>query len=175
MQSAQPAIDCARPSDQSHVLIKLKKIQKERERTQEIERENQRLLQRLSQIMSVNRLENYWKNPHPNFLNRVYIKEPQTKRRTQSVPARKVADDRQTGVSQQSTAKSRSCKRCPTCSGKPVTPIVVIISSIFFRNKAIKNHLIFFIMSSLCIPFNRLFLNSVYHLHRQTNHGIINY
>lgn len=32
---------------------------------QEIEKENQRLLQKLSQIMSVSRVENYWKEPHP--------------------------------------------------------------------------------------------------------------
>lgn len=65
VQSAQPAIDFARPSEQPHVLVKLKKIQKERERMQEIERENQRLLQKLCSIMSTNRIENYWKDPHP--------------------------------------------------------------------------------------------------------------
>lgn len=72
VQSAKPAVDIARPSDQPHVLIKLKKIQKERERTQEIERENQRLLQKLSQIMTTNRMENYWKEPHPRFESKIY-------------------------------------------------------------------------------------------------------
>lgn len=65
VQSAQPAIDFAPPAQQPHVLIKLKKIQKERERTKEIERENQRLLQKLSHIMTINRVENYWREPHP--------------------------------------------------------------------------------------------------------------
>lgn len=128
VQSAQPAIDFARPSDHNHVLIKLKKIQKERERTQEIERENQRLLQKLSQIMSVNRLENYWKEPHPNFLNRVYIKHPQSKRRSQSVPARRVALDQSLEISQPSSSKSRSSLRCPTCSGKFIMPNPVIFA-----------------------------------------------
>lgn len=65
VQSAQPAIDFASPVQQPHVLIKLKKIQRERERIEEIERENQRLLQKLSHIMTINRLENYWREPHP--------------------------------------------------------------------------------------------------------------
>lgn len=65
VQSAQPAIDFHRPMQQPHVLIKLKKIQQERERMQEIERENQRLLQKLTQIMNTNRLENFWREPRP--------------------------------------------------------------------------------------------------------------
>ena len=65
MQSAQAIIDVARPPHLPHVLVKFKKIQRERERMQEIERENQRLLQRLCSIMTTNRLENYWKEPHP--------------------------------------------------------------------------------------------------------------
>lgn len=50
---------------QPHVLIKLKKLQRERERMQEIEKENQRLLQKLTQIMNTNRLENFWRQPRP--------------------------------------------------------------------------------------------------------------
>lgn len=67
VQSAQPAVDVRRPTEHPHVLVKLKKIQKERERMQEIERENQRLLQKLSQIMTTNRVENFWKEPHPRL------------------------------------------------------------------------------------------------------------
>lgn len=67
VQNAQSAVDYSCPPDHPHVLIKLKKIQKERERMQEIERENQRLLQKLSQIMATNRVENYWKDPHPRY------------------------------------------------------------------------------------------------------------
>lgn len=65
VKSAQSAIDFEKPPDQPHVIHKLKKVQRERERIQEIERENQRLLQKLSQIMITNRIENYWKEPHP--------------------------------------------------------------------------------------------------------------
>lgn len=107
-------------------MIKLKKIQKERERTHEIERENQRLLQKLSQIMSVNRLENYWKQPHPNFLNRVYIKTPEPKRRSQSVPPKRVSVNEKTEIQQLTSCKSRTSHRCPTCSGKPILSTVVI-------------------------------------------------
>lgn len=98
----------------------------------EIERENQRLLQKLSQIMSVNRLENYWKDPHPNFLNRVYIKTPPSKRRAQSVlpaPPKKSIISSKTAPNEPNPRKSmktsRSCMRCPTCSGKPITANVV--------------------------------------------------
>lgn len=149
VQSAQAAIDFSRPSDHTHVLIKLKKIQKERERMHEIERENQRLLQKLSQIMSVNRLENFWKQPHPNFLNRVYIKTPTPSsssslkhRRAHSVPPPSSSSSSKSSIithqitstelkqTQQNTShspptKSRSCMRCPTCSGKPITTKVV--------------------------------------------------
>lgn len=65
VQSAQPAIDFIRPQHQPQVLIKLKKLQRERERMEEIEKENQRLLQKLGQIMNTNRLENYWRAPRP--------------------------------------------------------------------------------------------------------------
>lgn len=146
VQSAQAAIDFSRPTDHTHVLIKLKKIQKERDRMHEIERENQRLLQKLSQIMSVNRIENYWTQPHPNFLNRVYIKTPpppsstssSIKRcRAQSVPPpssllKKSIITNQISLTElpqqnpsQTVIKSRSSMRCPTCSGKPITTKVV--------------------------------------------------
>lgn len=158
VQSAQAAIDFSRPSDHTHVLIKLKKIQKERERMHEIERENQRLLQKLSQIMSVNRLENFWKQPHPNFLNRVYIKTPTPsssslkQRRAHSVPPPSSSSSSKSSIithqitstelkqTQQNPSlspptKSRSCMRCPTCSGKPITTKVVNrMYSIFSTN-----------------------------------------
>lgn len=108
----------------------------------EIERENQRLLQKLSQIMSVNRVENFWKQPHPNFLNRVYIKTPpppsKQRRRAQSVPppssqksiitnhtTSSELRERQQDPSHTPPVKSRSCMRCPTCSGKPIATNVV--------------------------------------------------
>lgn len=145
VQSAQAAIDFSHPTDHTHVLIKLKKIQKERERMHEIERENQRLLQKLSQIMSVNRVENFWKQPHPNFLNRVYIQTPppstKQRRRAQSVPPptsstkKSIITNRTASTELQKTQKvsaytpppvrSRSCMRCPACSGKPIPTNVV--------------------------------------------------
>ncbi|XP_031640063.1 uncharacterized protein LOC116352020 [Contarinia nasturtii] len=121
VQSAQAAVDVRRPTEHPHVLVKLKKIQKERERMQEIERENQRLLQKLSQIMITNRVENFWKEPHPRFLNRVFIKQ-----RAQSVPARKISIPDNTEDSMPPSVKSRGSARCPTCSGKPVISTVKI-------------------------------------------------
>lgn len=65
VNSAQAVIDATCPPHQPHVSIKSKKLQKERERLAQIERENRRLLRKLSQIMITNRVENYWKDPHP--------------------------------------------------------------------------------------------------------------
>lgn len=65
MKSAQAVIDATCPPHQPHVSIKSKKLQKERERLDQIEQENRRLLRKLSQIMVSSRVENYWKEPHP--------------------------------------------------------------------------------------------------------------
>lgn len=157
VQSAQPAIDFSRPADHMHVLVKLKKIQKERERMHEIERENQRLLQRLSQIMLENRLDNYWKEPHPNFLNRVYIKSSSSsassssKRRAQSVPPQPkksiITNNEMTAMESynqsnlRTLSKSRSCMRCPTCSGKAITTTNVVILGNKFQFHTLWHHL----------------------------------
>lgn len=68
VKSAQAVIDATCPPHQPHVSLKSKKLQKERERLAQIERENRRLLRKLSQIMITNRVENYWKNPHPKLV-----------------------------------------------------------------------------------------------------------
>lgn len=68
VQSAGPAIDFRPPTSHPHVTTKLKKIQRERERLDEIERENRRLLQRLGEIMNTRRLENFWQQPRPKYV-----------------------------------------------------------------------------------------------------------
>lgn len=71
VESALPAIDTHPPLYGSHVKVKLKKIQKEQERSQQINYENFLLLQKLNYITRTSRVDNTWKNPQPNFLNRV--------------------------------------------------------------------------------------------------------
>ncbi|XP_058825576.1 uncharacterized protein LOC131685706 [Topomyia yanbarensis] len=73
VETAVPAIDFHPPADRAHITQKLKKQQKERERTEKIERDNIRLLQRLGSIMSTKRLDNIWTHARPNFLSREYI------------------------------------------------------------------------------------------------------
>ncbi|EAT36244.1 AAEL011661-PA [Aedes aegypti] len=73
VETAVPAIDFHPPPARAHITQKLKKLQKERERTEKIERDNIRLLQRLGAIMSKKRLDNIWTHARPNFLSREYI------------------------------------------------------------------------------------------------------
>ncbi|XP_055614324.1 uncharacterized protein LOC129760695 [Uranotaenia lowii] len=73
VETAAPAIDFHPPPARAHITQKLKKQQKERERTEKIERDNIRLLQRLGAIMSKKRLDNIWTHTRPNFLSREYI------------------------------------------------------------------------------------------------------
>lgn len=73
MQSALPAIDTSPPAHRSHVTIKLKKQQKENERCSKIERDNFLLLQKMDYIMKTSRLDNFWRTPRPNFLNKIAI------------------------------------------------------------------------------------------------------
>ena len=75
MQSAGPAIDFRPPSSHPHVNVKLKKTQQERDRLAEIQKENRRLLQRLGEIMSTSRLENFWLHPRPKFYLKVITKK----------------------------------------------------------------------------------------------------
>lgn len=53
--------------------MKLKKKQKETERCKKIEQDNFLLLQKMNYIMKTSRVDNVWKTPQPNFLNRVSI------------------------------------------------------------------------------------------------------
>lgn len=73
VKSALPAIDTGPPAFQNHVVLKLKKRQKESERCKKIEQENFLLLQKINDIMRTSRVDNAWKTPQPNFLHRVTI------------------------------------------------------------------------------------------------------
>ncbi|CAK1544272.1 unnamed protein product [Leptosia nina] len=69
--SALPAIDDRPPAPRPHVAVKLKKVQRELDRKIKIQNENFSLLQRLNTVMKVNRLDNRWTKPLPNFQQKV--------------------------------------------------------------------------------------------------------
>ncbi|XP_026314561.1 uncharacterized protein LOC113226211 [Hyposmocoma kahamanoa] len=71
VRSALPAIDDKPPPARPHVVLKLKKQQRESERKNKIQNDNFSLLQRLSGIMKLNRLDNHWVRPLPNFHHKV--------------------------------------------------------------------------------------------------------
>ncbi|XP_022820729.1 uncharacterized protein LOC111352450 isoform X1 [Spodoptera litura] len=71
VRSALPAIDDRAPAARPHVALKLKKNQRELDRKNKIQSENFSLLQRLNDIMKVNRLDNHWRKPLPNFQQKV--------------------------------------------------------------------------------------------------------
>lgn len=111
MLNAVPAIDYFSPTVYPHIQIKFKKTQREYERTKQIEKENVRLLQRLTAIMNTKPVENFWKSPRPNFLNRVYIDYPKkvnSLRNETPTNTRPLSEIR----------KGASANRCDTCNGK---------------------------------------------------------
>ncbi|KAG4069524.1 hypothetical protein HA402_006890 [Bradysia odoriphaga] len=117
VQSAGPAIDFRTPSSHPHVIFKLKKTQKEWERLNEIQRENRRLLQRLGQIMSTRRLENFWQYSRPNFLNRERLYTT-SKRPKTSPPLCKTERDPSTDDATKPAPLIRGqSARCMVCSG----------------------------------------------------------
>ncbi|KAL0849645.1 hypothetical protein ABMA28_013900 [Loxostege sticticalis] len=71
VRSALPAIDDRAPPTRPHVALKLKKCQRELDRKNKIQSDNFSLLQRLNAIMKVNRLDNHWPKPLPNFQQKV--------------------------------------------------------------------------------------------------------
>ncbi|CAH2004355.1 unnamed protein product [Acanthoscelides obtectus] len=75
VKSALPAIDNRPPPFRAHVAIKWKKHQKEIERCSQIERENFILWQKMNDLAKTSRIDNVWKTPQPNFLNRVAMYE----------------------------------------------------------------------------------------------------
>ncbi|XP_050296561.1 uncharacterized protein LOC126736310 [Anthonomus grandis grandis] len=72
---ATPVIDTKSPPFRGHVALKLKKLQKENERTEKIERDNLILLQKLRHIMTTHWSDNYLA-PQPTFLSRVGVYRP---------------------------------------------------------------------------------------------------
>lgn len=58
-----------------HVLIKLKKQQKEKEKHEKIERDNFTLLRKLSYIMRTNRVDNCWITPQPKYKKNLNVNE----------------------------------------------------------------------------------------------------
>ncbi|KAK6622936.1 hypothetical protein RUM43_008788 [Polyplax serrata] len=71
--NALPMVDFGPPLQHGHVTVKLKKLQKERERQMKIEEDNFKLLQHLGAIMTKKRVDNYWETAPPTFLRRVGI------------------------------------------------------------------------------------------------------
>lgn len=67
--SAGPAIDFKAPTVYPHVNLKLKKVQREHERKEQIGKENIRLLQRLGAIMKIRRIENFWQQKRPEYVD----------------------------------------------------------------------------------------------------------
>ncbi|EDW15216.1 uncharacterized protein LOC6573689 [Drosophila mojavensis] len=125
VMSARPAIDTKSPRRHDHVQRKWKKLQNERERQQQIERENLRLLQKLGDIMSTKRMNNLWLEPRPNFLHREkmfhtrpYSSLPQVVTIYGAQPPGPVLYG--------SMPKPSVVGRCPTCSGNPERTQVVI-------------------------------------------------
>ncbi|XP_054738705.1 uncharacterized protein LOC129244845 [Anastrepha obliqua] len=130
LHSAKPAIDMRCPPFYPHVILKPKKMQKEKERLQRIEVENVRLLQKLGDIMKTKRMSDLWLAPRPNFLHREKLFET---RPYSSLPKLITIYGPKSSVehemSLQRTLKSPNSlmvHRCPTCSGKPERTQVAI-------------------------------------------------
>ncbi|KAH8326749.1 hypothetical protein KR067_013141 [Drosophila pandora] len=125
VMSARPAIDSHSPRVHEHVQRKWKKQQVERERQEQIERENLRLLQKLGDIMRTKRINNLWLEPRPNFLNRekLFPTRPYS-----SLPEIVTIYGKQPpgpliyGI----LPKPKVMGRCPTCSGNPERTEVAI-------------------------------------------------
>lgn len=110
VQSAGPAIDFYPPNEYPHITAKLKKLQKESERQDKVNKDNIRLLQRLGSIMTTKRLKNFWDAPRPSFLNREVIPHLNIRSSTLSTDD----DEADTTEPQVVTTKNK----CAICSGK---------------------------------------------------------
>lgn len=116
VETAGPVIDFYPPSEYSHITTKLKKLQKESERQEKVNKDNVRLLQRLGEIMTTKRLKNFWEHPRPSFLNREVI--PHFTFRSSSV-APASPDRRESTLDSDTDAVSAARKSsCAICSGK---------------------------------------------------------
>lgn len=110
VQSAGPAIDFYPPNDYPHITAKLKKLQKESERQDKVNKDNIRLLQRLGTIMTTKRLKNFWDAPRPSFLNREVIPHLNLKSASSST------EDDEEALAEPQVSMSKS--KCAICSGK---------------------------------------------------------
>lgn len=112
VESAGPVIDFYPPSEYSHITTKLKKLQKESERQEKVNKDNLRLLQRLGEIMTTKRLKNFWEHPRPSFLNRERV--PHLIFRSSAV-APETPEQRESSLDIDATTRKPSCA---ICSGK---------------------------------------------------------
>lgn len=110
VQSAGPAIDFYPPNEYPHITSKLKKLQKESERQDKVNKDNIRLLQRLGSIMTTKRLQNFWPSPRPSFLNREAIPHLNFK------SSGSTTDEAEADSSESQVVVSKS--KCAICSGK---------------------------------------------------------
>lgn len=123
IQGAGPVIDFYPPSEYSHITTKLKKLQKEAERQEKVNKDNVRLLQRLGSIMTTKRLKNFWEHSRPSFLNREVIPHLNFRSNSTAVSPssssmrRESAVELNDGESDSSAMASRK-SRCAICSGK---------------------------------------------------------
>lgn len=119
VQSIGPAIDFYPPTDYPHITAKLKKLQKESERQDKVNKDNIRLLQRLGSIMTTKRLKNFWNSPRPSFLNREVI--PHLNLKSSS----SMTEEDETEVAE-TTSAVVSKSKCAICSGKFRKPNKII-------------------------------------------------
>lgn len=110
VQNIQPAIDFQQPTEFPHIAMKLKKLQKESERQEKVNKDNIRLLQRLGSIMTTKRIKNFWDKPIPNFLNRERI--PHLNYRSKSSIERRESED------YIEERKINEKSKCAICNGK---------------------------------------------------------
>jgi hypothetical protein len=110
VETVGPRIDFYPPTDYPHITAKLKKLQKESERQDKVNKDNIRLLQRLGSIMTTKRLQNFWQSPRPSFLNREVIPHLNLK------PSGSSAEETEGESSEPQVIASKS--KCAICSGK---------------------------------------------------------
>ncbi|XP_073994950.1 uncharacterized protein [Rhodnius prolixus] len=115
VQTALPAIDNSPPPQRPHVFCKLKKVQKEAERCSQIVSDNFTLLQHLSNIMRTTRVDHFWEEPPPNFLQRVGVYKVRRK------GLRRVKTD----LSEEDQPHSRR-ERCYGCSPQRFPKVEII-------------------------------------------------
>ncbi|KAG5673737.1 hypothetical protein PVAND_003757 [Polypedilum vanderplanki] len=108
IQNIGPAIDFHQPTEFPHIAIKLKKLQKESERQEKVNKDNIKLLQRLGNIMATKRIKNFWEKPIPKFLGREKI--PHLSYRSSSLTERRKSEAKM--QTEQKVVKKIACSIC---------------------------------------------------------------